>query len=40
MKLRPAKYRTLIFDIETDGLLEEMTTIHLLCIREYETGQV
>lgn len=40
MKLRPGKYRTLIFDIETDGLLEEMTTIHLLCIREYETGQV
>lgn len=40
MKLRPGKYSTLIFDLESDGLLDEMTTIHVLCIREYETGQV
>lgn len=43
MKLRPPaepKYGTLIFDIETDGLLPTMTRIHVLCIREYETGQV
>lgn len=40
MKLRPGKYQTLIFDIETDGLLDEMSVIHLLCIREYETGRV
>ncbi len=43
MKLRPKaepKYGTLIWDVETDGLLPTMTCIHVLCIREYETGQV
>ncbi len=40
MKLRPNKYETLIFDLESDGLLDTMTTIHVLRIREYETGQV
>ena len=41
MKLRPPaepKYGTLIWDVETDGLLPSMTRIHVLCIREYETG--
>jgi len=32
--------QTLIFDIESDGLLPTMTKIHCLAIREYETGQV
>lgn len=40
MKLRPAKYDTLIWDVETDGLLDELTTIHCLVIREFESGQV
>lgn len=34
------KYKTLLFDIETDGLLDTMTTIHCLVIRQFETGQV
>jgi hypothetical protein len=29
----------LVFDIETDGLLEELTKIHSLCIKNSETGQ-
>lgn len=40
MKLRPPEYQTLIFDLESDGLLDTMTVIHNLCIREYETGRV
>lgn len=39
MKLRPPKYQTLIFDNETDGLLHQMTVIHVLSIREFETGR-
>lgn len=39
MPLKRFKYRTLIFDIESDGLLDKISRIHLLCIREYETGQ-
>lgn len=30
---------TLIFDIETDGLLDNMTTIHCIGIKDAETGQ-
>jgi len=30
---------TLIFDIETDGLLDTMTTIHCIGIKDAETGQ-
>ena len=30
----------LIFDIETDGLLEDTTTIHSLVIKDYETKKV
>lgn len=33
-------HQTLVFDIETNGLIPEMTTIHCLVIREVETGQV
>ena len=33
-------YQTAIFDIETDGLLDQLTRIHSLCILIKETGQV
>jgi len=32
--------RTAIFDIETDGLLDQLTRIHSLCIKIKETGEV
>lgn len=32
--------RTAVFDIETDGLLDQLTTIHSLCIKIIETGEV
>lgn len=37
---RSHPYETAIFDIETDGLLEQLTRIHSLCIKIKETGQV
>jgi DNA polymerase I-like protein with 3'-5' exonuclease and polymerase domains len=33
------KYKTLLFDLEGDGLLKTITKIHVLCIKEYETGK-
>lgn len=30
----------LIFDIETNGLLEELTTVHSLVIKDFDTGQL
>lgn len=33
------KYQTLIFDLEGDGLLRTITKLHVLCIKEYETGK-
>lgn len=30
----------LVFDIETDGLLEEVTTIHCLVVKDVDTGKV
>lgn len=33
-------YQTLLFDCETNGLLDKMDRIHSLVIREYETGRV
>ena len=33
------KYKTLIFDIESNGLLPTITKIHVLCIKEFETGR-
>lgn len=30
----------LFFDIETDGLLDSLTTIHCMCIKESETGNM
>lgn len=32
------KLRTAIFDIESDGLLDRITKVHILCITEFETG--
>jgi len=32
--------RTLLCDIEADGLLDTITTVHSLCCKEYETGEV
>ncbi|MER9252468.1 ribonuclease H-like domain-containing protein [Mesorhizobium sp. M0598] len=32
--------QTLVFDIETNGLIPEMTVIHSLVIKEYETGTI
>jgi hypothetical protein len=33
------KLRTAIFDIESDGLLDRITKVHVLCIKEFETGK-
>lgn len=33
------KYKTLIWDIETDGLLNQLTRVHILVIKEFESGQ-
>jgi DNA polymerase I-like protein with 3'-5' exonuclease and polymerase domains len=38
MKLRPPKHQTLLFDLESDGLLHQLTRIHVLSVREFETG--
>ncbi|MEX0469928.1 hypothetical protein V6X73_09335 [Spiribacter sp. 390] len=32
--------KMLVFDIETDGLLEQMTTIHCAVVKDYLTGEV
>lgn len=39
MKLQPKKYRRLIFDAETDGLLHQVTVCHCVCVEDYDTGQ-
>lgn len=39
MKLKPPKYRLLVFDAETDGLLNQVTVCHCVCVRDYDTGQ-
>lgn len=39
MKLKPKKYRRLVFDAETDGLLHQVTVCHCVCVRDYDTGQ-
>lgn len=33
------KFQTLLFDLESNGLLPTITRIHVLCILEYETGK-
>lgn len=40
MKLRPeAPKRRLLWDIETDGLLPQLTRVHILCIRDVDTRE-
>ena len=39
MKLKPKKYRRLVFDAETDGLLEQVTVCHCVVVRDYDSGQ-
>lgn len=39
MVRKPFKYKTLIWDLETDGLLQELTRVHILVIIESETGR-
>lgn len=34
------EYDTLVYDLESDGLLDRLTRIHCLCIRHYETGDM
>jgi len=31
--------RSLVWDIETDGLLRELTKVHILCIKDVESGE-
>ena len=39
MKLKPKKHRRLVFDAETDGLLDQVTVCHCVVVRNYDTGQ-
>lgn len=39
VKLAPPKHRILVFDAETDGLLHQVTTVHCVVVRDYDTGQ-
>lgn len=32
--------RNVVFDVESDGFLEELTTIHSLCIKDLDTGEL
>lgn len=39
MVKKPKKYRRLVFDAETDGLLHEVTVCHCICVTDYDSGQ-
>lgn len=39
MKLKPKSYRRLVFDAETDGLLDQVTVCHCVVVRDFDTGQ-
>lgn len=39
MKIKPKKYRRLVFDAETDGLLDQVTVCHVVVVRDYYSGQ-
>jgi hypothetical protein len=39
LKLKPKTYRRLVFDAETDGLLNQVTVCHCVAVRDYDTGQ-
>ncbi len=40
MRLKPKKYRRLVLDAETDGLLHEVTVCHCVIVEDFDTGQV
>lgn len=40
MVRKPPKYRRLIIDAETDGLLHEVTVCHCVIVKDFDTGQV
>ncbi len=37
---KPPKYRMLVFDAETDGLLHQVTRVHCIVVQDADTGQV
>lgn len=39
MKLKPKNHRRLIFDAETDGLLDQVTVCHCVVVRDFDSGQ-
>lgn len=39
MKLKPKTHRVLVFDAETDGLLDQVTVCHCVVVRDLDTGQ-
>lgn len=38
--IKPPKYKCLVFDAETDGLLHEVTRVHCIVVQNPDTGQV
>jgi len=40
LRLKPKKYRRLVLDAETDGLLHEVTVCHCIIVEDFDTGQV
>lgn len=39
MVIKPKKYRRLVFDAETDGLLHQVTVCHCVVVRDFDSGQ-
>ncbi|ARK07459.1 thermostable DNA polymerase I [Sphingobium phage Lacusarx] len=39
IKDKKIKHRILVFDAETDGLLREVTRVHCVAVRDFDTGQ-
>ena len=39
MKIKPKKHRRLVFDAETNGLLDQVTVCHCVVVKDYDTGQ-
>lgn len=40
MRIKPKKYDVLVFDAETDGLLDQVTRVHCIVVQDAATGQV
>jgi DNA polymerase-1 len=40
LRLKPKKYRRLVLDTETDGLLHEVTVCHCIIVEDFDSGQV